>query len=121
MQLRAIQYRSIAKLHMCVGCESKIEILRVLALEPCNVKSLSDTLALSQSSISHHLAAMRNCHLVLSVRRSQISVYRLSPLVSVVEHPDCVSVEVRCEIDDSSVRVTVPVRHTLVHAQGSVL
>ena len=66
-----------------MGDASRVAILRHLLLGEHNVAELTAHLGLAQSTVSQHLACLRDCDLVTSRTSGRASVYR-------VTHPEAV-------------------------------
>ncbi|TCI99517.1 metalloregulator ArsR/SmtB family transcription factor [Aeromicrobium sp. IC_218] len=74
---------SAASLFRALGDPSRVATLRHLLLGEHNVRELTDHLGLAQSTVSQHLACLRDCGLVDVRPVGRASVYR-------VAHPDAV-------------------------------
>lgn len=78
-------------LFRALGDPSRLAILRHLELGPHRVADLVDHLGLAQSTVSKHLACLRDCGLVSSTPRGRASMYALvsevpmDPLLSAAE------------------------------------
>ncbi|WP_205473127.1 helix-turn-helix transcriptional regulator [Nocardioides sp. SYSU D00038] len=72
-----------AYLFRALGDPSRLVILRHLALGPHRVVDLVAHLGLAQSTVSKHLAVLRECGLVESTPRGRASVFSLVPGVPV--------------------------------------
>lgn len=57
--------------------EHRLAIVLLLASGPHTVRELTDATGLSQTLVSHHLAALREAGLVTSTPRGRANVYRL--------------------------------------------
>ena len=66
------------------GDASRLTILRHLALGEHRVVDLTEHLGLAQSTVSRHLACLRDCGLVESRPQGRASVFRLT-------HPDALA------------------------------
>ncbi len=55
------------------------EILDLLKARPYTAGEISDQFSLSQATVSHHLAVLRETGLVTASRRSQTIIYALDP------------------------------------------
>ncbi len=58
---------------------SRREILDLLKDRPYTAGELADQFSLSQATVSHHLAVLRETGLVTAVRRAQTIIYSLDP------------------------------------------
>jgi len=69
---------AVESVFKAMGDPTRIHILRMLAEngEMCVCK-ITEELSISQSSVSHHLSALRNAGLVSARRRGQWSYYSL--------------------------------------------
>jgi len=64
---------------------SRLMVLCHLVDKECSVSELNQTVPLSQSALSQHLASLRDAGLVATRRASQVIYYRLnSPAVSAI-------------------------------------
>lgn len=72
-----------AALFRALGDPSRLAILAHLHLGPHRVVDLVDHLGLAQSTVSKHLACLRDCGLVQSRPRGRASVFSLTPGVPV--------------------------------------
>ena len=75
--------RAAACLFRGMGDPSRVAILRHLLLGEHNVNELTGHLGLAQSTVSKHLACLRDCGLVESRAAGRASVFSLT-------HPDAV-------------------------------
>lgn len=66
-----------AALFRSLGDPGRLAILRRLAAGPARVVDLVATLGLAQSTVSKHLACLRDCGLVASEPVGRASVFRL--------------------------------------------
>lgn len=79
MELLAAQAKSAARMLKLLGNESRLLILCSLAARgEMKVGDLVDTVGLSQSALSQHLALLREDGLVAFRRESQTLFYRVS-------------------------------------------
>jgi DNA-binding transcriptional ArsR family regulator len=79
-QAREVHDLSVAAaLFRAFGDPSRLAILRHLELGPHRVVDLVDHLGLAQSTVSTHLACLRDCGLVASTPQGRASVYSLVP------------------------------------------
>jgi ArsR family transcriptional regulator, cadmium/lead-responsive transcriptional repressor len=67
-----------AALFRSLGDESRLAIVRRLAEGPARVTDLMAALGLAQSTVSKHLACLRDCGLVTSEPVGRASVFRLA-------------------------------------------
>jgi DNA-binding transcriptional ArsR family regulator len=77
--------RVAACLFRALSDPSRLEILRHLQLGPHRVVDLVDHLGLAQSTVSQHLACLRDCGLVRSQPRGRASEFSLDPDVPVTQ------------------------------------
>ncbi len=77
--------RTAASLFRALSDPSRLEILRHLQLGPHRVVELVDHLGLAQSTVSQHLACLRDCGLVRSQPRGRASEFSLDPKVPVAD------------------------------------
>lgn len=66
-------------LFRALGEPSRLSILRHLELGPHRVADLVDHLGLAQSTVSKHLACLRDCGLVSSTPQGRASMFALVP------------------------------------------
>jgi DNA-binding transcriptional ArsR family regulator len=67
-----------AALFRSLGDPARLAIVRQLAAGPARVVDLVETLGLAQSTVSKHLACMRDCGLVASEPVGRASLFRLA-------------------------------------------
>ena len=67
-----------AALFRSLGDPARLAILRRLATEPARVVDLVEALGLAQSTVSKHLACLRDCGLVTSEPEGRASLFRLT-------------------------------------------
>ncbi|MFI9387423.1 ArsR/SmtB family transcription factor [Kutzneria sp. NPDC052558] len=67
-----------AALFRSLGDPGRLSILRRLAVGPARVVDLVDVLGLAQSTVSKHLACLRDCGLVDSEPVGRASLFRLT-------------------------------------------
>lgn len=67
-----------AALFRALGDPARLIIVRRLALGPARVTDLVSGLGLAQSTVSKHLACLRDCGLVVSRPEGRASVFRLA-------------------------------------------
>ena len=75
----------LATLFRALGEAPRLLILEHLHAGPHRVVDLVDHLGLAQSTVSKHLACLRDCGLVEVHAEGRASVYRLAPEVPVAE------------------------------------
>jgi ArsR family transcriptional regulator len=72
--------RDLAELFKALSDPTRVAIVnRLAAGEECCVCDLTDTFALSQPTVSHHLRVLRSAGLVEAERRGTWAYYRLVP------------------------------------------
>lgn len=67
-----------AALFRSLGDPARLMIVRRLAVGPARVTDLTAALGLAQSTVSKHLACLRDCGLVTSEPAGRASVFRLA-------------------------------------------
>ena len=67
-----------AALFKSLGDPTRLAIVRRLASGPARVVELVDELGLAQSTVSKHLACLRDCGLVISEPLGRASLFRLT-------------------------------------------
>jgi DNA-binding transcriptional ArsR family regulator len=67
-----------AALFRSLGDPARLVIVRRLAAGPARVTDLTAALGLAQSTVSKHLACLRDCGLVISEPAGRASVFRLA-------------------------------------------
>jgi biotin operon repressor len=72
-------YSPLVTLFKALGDESRLRIVGLLAARPRAVEELASELALSASTVSHHLTRLRDAGLVQSDRDQYYQVYRFVP------------------------------------------
>ena len=73
-----VELTPAAALFRSLGDPTRLAIVRRLASGPARVVELVDALGLAQSTVSKHLACLRDCGLVVSEPVGRASVFRLS-------------------------------------------
>ena len=73
-----VELAPAAALFRSLGDPARLVIVRRLALGPARVTDLTAALGLAQSTVSKHLACLRDCGLVTSEPAGRASVFRLS-------------------------------------------
>ena len=76
---------SAAALFRAVGDPSRLAILQHLALGEHRVVDLTEHLGLAQSTVSKHLACLRDCGLVTSRPQGRASMFSLTQADAVLE------------------------------------
>ncbi|MCU1686626.1 MAG: Transcriptional regulator, ArsR family [Amycolatopsis sp.] len=76
--VRRTELEPAAALFRSLGDPSRLAILRRLATAPARVVDVVDTLGLAQSTVSKHLACLRDCGLVTSEPLGRASLFRLT-------------------------------------------
>lgn len=72
--------KMVSNLNKILSDFTKIKILFLLSHGEANVTSIVKDISVSQSLISHHLATLRHCNLVVSKKVSKTVYYSLTPL-----------------------------------------
>jgi ArsR family transcriptional regulator len=62
-----------------LGDQTRLRLMRVLALEPLNVSELTAVLGVAQSGVSRHLGLLKDARLVEEQRAGTFTVHRLHP------------------------------------------
>src|ERR1700753_3799999 len=78
-EVERIELAPAASLFRSLGDPARLMIVRRLATSPARVIDLVSALGLAQSTVSKHLACLRDCGLVTSVPAGRASVFRLGP------------------------------------------
>ncbi|RJO70651.1 ArsR family transcriptional regulator [Nocardia panacis] len=73
-----VELAPAAALFRSLGDPARLAIVRRLALGPTRVVDLVDELGLAQSTVSKHLACLRDCGLVDSAPVGRASLFRLA-------------------------------------------
>src|SRR5262245_10489941 len=76
---------SAAALFRALGDPSRLAILQHLALGEHRVVDLTEHLGLAQSTVSKHLACLRDCGLVTSRPQGRASMFRLTQTAAAME------------------------------------
>nr|WP_252274580.1 metalloregulator ArsR/SmtB family transcription factor [Nocardioides sp. LMS-CY] len=79
----AVESAGASALFRALGDPSRLSILRHLELGPHRVADLVEHLGLAQSTVSKHLACLRDCGLVSSTPQGRASMFALVPGVPV--------------------------------------
>jgi ArsR family transcriptional regulator len=67
-----------AKLLRCIGQPTRLRIIKLLSHDEKCVCEISGTLAREQSSVSHHLKALKECDIVVTRQEAKNIYYRLA-------------------------------------------
>jgi DNA-binding transcriptional ArsR family regulator len=78
VELGRVELVPAAALFRSLGDPSRLAILRGLAAGPLRVVDLVEALGLAQSTVSKHLACLRDCGLVISEPVGRASLFRLA-------------------------------------------
>jgi DNA-binding transcriptional ArsR family regulator len=78
VELGRVELAPAAALFRSLGDPGRLAILRRLAEAPARVVDLVRTLGLAQSTVSKHLACLRDCGLVTSEPLGRASLFRLT-------------------------------------------
>ena len=73
-----VELAPAAALFRSLGDPARLMIVRRLAVGPARVTDLTAALGLAQSTVSKHLACLRDCGLVTSEPAGRASVFRLA-------------------------------------------
>lgn len=73
-----VELAPAAALFGSLGDPARLAILRRLATGPARVTDLVEALGLAQSTVSKHLACLRDCRLVESTPVARASLFRLA-------------------------------------------
>jgi len=77
-EVERVELAPAAALFRSLGDPARLMIVRRLASSPARVTDLVSALGLAQSTVSKHLACLRDCGLVTSVPAGRASVFRLT-------------------------------------------
>src|SRR6516162_1455010 len=77
-QLERIELGPAAALFRSLGDPTRLAIVRRLAVGPARVTDLVEASGLAQSTVSKHLACLRECGLVMSEPLGRASLFRLN-------------------------------------------
>jgi DNA-binding transcriptional ArsR family regulator len=77
-ELERAELSPAAALFRSLGDPARLVIVRHLAAGPARVTDLTAALGLAQSTVSKHLACLRDCGLVTSEAAGRASVFRLA-------------------------------------------
>lgn len=77
-EIERVELAPAAALFRSLGDTTRLMIVRRLAVGPARVTDLVSSLGLAQSTVSKHLACLRDCGLVSSVPAGRASVFRLT-------------------------------------------
>jgi DNA-binding transcriptional ArsR family regulator len=78
VELERTELGPAAALFRSLGDPARLVIVRRLAAGPARVTDLTAALGLAQSTVSRHLACLRDCGLVTSEPAGRASVFRLA-------------------------------------------
>ncbi|MFC0431959.1 helix-turn-helix transcriptional regulator [Kutzneria buriramensis] len=78
LEVQRVELAPAAALFRSLGDPARLAILRQLAGGPARVVDLVATLGLAQSTVSKHLACLRDCGLVDSLPQGRASLFRLA-------------------------------------------
>lgn len=73
-----MQLAPAAALFRSLGDPARLAIVRQLAAGPARVVDLIEAVGLAQSTVSKHLACLRDCDLVASEQMGRASLFRLT-------------------------------------------
>jgi len=85
VEVMRVELTPAAKLFRSLGDPARLAIVRRLGAGPARVVDLVDAVGLAQSTVSKHLACLRDCGLVASDPVGRASLFRLT-------HPELVDV-----------------------------
>src|ERR1700757_2464298 len=77
-EVERVELAPAAALFRSLGDPARLMILRRLASSPARVIDLVSALGLAQSTVSKHLACLRDCGLVTSVPAGRASLFRVT-------------------------------------------
>src|ERR1700751_6383525 len=77
-EVERVELAPAAALFRSLGDPARLMIVRRLAAGPARVTDLTAALGLAQSTVSRHLACLRDCGLVTSEPAGRASVFRLA-------------------------------------------
>jgi ArsR family transcriptional regulator, cadmium/lead-responsive transcriptional repressor len=77
-ELERVELAPAAALFRSLGDPTRLAIVRRLATGPARVVELVNAVGLAQSTVSKHLACLRDCGLVTSEAVGRASVFRLT-------------------------------------------
>ncbi len=77
-EVERVELTPAAALFRSLGDPTRLAIVRRLASGPARVVELVDALGLAQSTVSKHLACLRDCGLVISEPLGRASLFRLT-------------------------------------------
>jgi DNA-binding transcriptional ArsR family regulator len=77
-EVERVELAPAAALFRSLGDPARLMIVRCLARGPARVRDLTTVLGLAQSTVSKHLACLRDCGLVVSEPAGRASVFRLA-------------------------------------------
>ncbi|MGB9302866.1 MAG: metalloregulator ArsR/SmtB family transcription factor [Mycobacterium sp.] len=76
--MKRIELAPAAALFRSLGDPTRLAIIRRLAVGPARVTDLVEASGLAQSTVSKHLACLRECGLVMSEPLGRASLFRLT-------------------------------------------
>ncbi len=77
-EAKRVELTPAAALFKSLGDPTRLAMVRRLASGPARVVELVDELGLAQSTVSKHLACLRDCGLVISEPLGRASLFRLT-------------------------------------------
>jgi ArsR family transcriptional regulator, cadmium/lead-responsive transcriptional repressor len=77
-EVARVELAPAAALFRSLGDATRLAILRQLAVAPARVVDLVEAVGLAQSTVSKHLACLRDCGLVASDPAGRASLFRLT-------------------------------------------
>jgi DNA-binding transcriptional ArsR family regulator len=77
-EIERVELAPAAALFRSLGDPARLMIVRRLAVGPARVTDLVSSLGLAQSTVSKHLACLRDCGLVTSAPVGRASVFQLA-------------------------------------------
>jgi ArsR family transcriptional regulator, cadmium/lead-responsive transcriptional repressor len=77
-EVERVELAPAAALFRSLGDPARLMIVRCLARGPARVTDLTAVLGLAQSTVSKHLACLRDCGLVTSTPAGRASMFRLA-------------------------------------------
>jgi DNA-binding transcriptional ArsR family regulator len=78
VEVERVELAPAAALFRSLGDPARLMIVRCLARGPARVTDLTAVLGLAQSTVSKHLACLRDCGLVASEPAGRASMFRLA-------------------------------------------
>lgn len=74
-----LQPQRCAELLAALAAPERLKIVRYLAEGPHNVTEIAGMLAIPAVNVSHHLAVLKNAHLIRGRKRGRFVLYSLRP------------------------------------------